>query len=734
MTALARWCFGHRLTVVASWVGLLAVLGVLTGAVGSDYKDAFKLPNTDSSRATALLQKALPEASGDSDQIVVHVDAGSVRDSDVKATISTMLDEVSNLTSVASVTSPYTQQGASQISEDGSTAYATVLFDAQAEELATEDVQKVLDTAQSVADDGLQVELGGQAIQRLSMGATSYTELVGVTAAAIILFVAFGSLLGMLTPILIAIAGLGAGLLTSGLLSHLTTLGDIAPTIAALIGLGVGIDYALFIVTRYRTGLQAGLQPREATVRALDTSGRAVLFAGATVIVALLGLLVLGVSFLAGMAIGASVTVLFTVLAAVTLLPAVLGFFKFRLLSKKQRRALAEDGPQRSAMSRGWTRWAAWVAGHKGRASVVALLIIAVLSIPTLSLRLGSSDAGNHPADTTTRKAYDLLASAFGAGFNGPLTIAADLPGANDEQALNRLVSELRNTPGVAAVSSTPIEAGAKTAVLTVNATTSPQSEETPKLIDTIREEVIPQAEAGSTMQAYVGGSTATFKDFAAVLEDKLLLFLGVIMLLGCLLLMIAFRSIVVALTAAAMNVLATAASFGVVVAVFQWGWGSELIGAGAAGPVEAFLPVIMLSILFGLSMDYQVFLVSRMREEWEHTRDNRRSVTVGQASTGRVITAAALIMICVFSSFMFGGERVIAEFGLGLAVAVLIDAFVLRTVLVPALMHVFGNWNWWLPGWLDRILPRVAVEGDSSVVAARRGAGEVRLPAEQAT
>ncbi len=716
MSALARWCFQHRLTVVGLWVVLLLALGGASAAAGTSYSEEFSLPGMESTKALELLQKELPASSGDSDQIVVHVDNGSVKDAAVQTKVTAMLETVGKLPSVASVTSMYSEVGATQISADGRTAYATVNFDKQANELPVVDVQKVIDTAQAARGDGLQVELGGQAIQEVTQAPPGSSELIGLAAAAVILFLAFGSLLGMLLPLIVAVAGLGGGLLAIGLLSHPISLSSIAPTLAALIGLGVGIDYALFIVTRYRTGLQAGLQPEEAAVRAVDTSGRAVLFAGGTVVIALLGLLVLGLNFLDGMGIGAAVTVVFTVMSALTLLPAMLGFLGNKLITKKQRQSLITDGPRVAGASGFWARWSDFVGKHKAILSIAVVIVIAVMSIPTLSIRLGSSDAGNNKADTTTRKAYDLLADGFGPGSNGPLQLVAEVTNEADAQAFSNLLTTLKTTKGVAAVQQLPAKPGATVSIAMVVPTTSPQAAETDELIDRMREDVVPAAEQGTSLQVYVGGSTAIFKDFAKVLTDKLPLFLGVIIVLGFVLLMVAFRSILVPLTAAVMNVVAAAASFGVIVAIFQWGWGLEQLNLGGAGPVEAFVPVIMLAILFGLSMDYQVFLVSRMHEEWVHTGDNERAVRIGQAETGRVITAAALIMMFVFGAFMLDGERVIAEFGIGLAVAVAIDAFLLRTVLVPALMHLFGPANWWLPAWLDRIMPHLSVEGSAAV------------------
>ncbi|MEU9279305.1 MMPL family transporter [Streptomyces sp. NPDC048342] len=724
MSALARWCFRHRLLVVGLWAALLVALAVPYATLGTSYSDAFSLPGLESSKAQARLQASEPRQAGDTDQIVVHVSDGSIQDAAVRRKVTSMLDRVAALPSVASVTSMYGPAGVPRISEDGRTAYATVTFDAQAERIPAADVTRVIDTARAARDADLRVELGGQAVSLAAEGKTQSTEAIGLAAAGIILFVAFGSLLGMLLPLLVAIAALGAGLIAIGLTSHVMTLGSDAPTVAALIGLGVGIDYALFIVTRYRTGLQTGLAPEQAAVRALDTSGRAVVFAGLTVVTALLGLLVLRVGPLSAMGISAATAVLFTVIAAVTLLPALLGLFGDRLLNRRQRRAVTTRAPgtghpplntQRHATARSRGGWAEQVERHRTLFALAALLVVTVLSLPALSLRLGTLDAGNDPKGTTTRTAYDLLAQGFGPGSNGPLVLVAHLSAPSDVSALDRLISAVRSAPGVASATAGPPAAKSGLSVIDVVPTGAPQDEATSALITHLRKDVVPAAERGSGLTVYVGGTTAASGDLADLLAGKLPMFLGVIVALGCLLLMVAFRSVLVPLTAAVMNLLASAASFGVVVAMFQWGWGSELLGLGKAGPVEAELPVIMLAILFGLSMDYQVFLVSRMHEEWEHTRDNRRAIRIGQAETGRLINAAALIMICVFTAFVFGGERVIAEYGVGLAAAVAIDAFVLRTVLVPSLMHLLGRANWWLPAWLERILPRVSIEGTPS-------------------
>ncbi|MDX3660009.1 MMPL family transporter [Streptomyces sp. ID05-26A] len=724
MSTLARWCFRHRLAVIGIWIALLIALAVPYMSHGSRYSDAFSLPGVESAKAHELLQSSLPQQAGDSDQIVVHMRNGSVRDAAVQQRIASMLEEVAKLPSVASVTSMYGVADAPQISKDGKTAYATVTFNAAADRVPAADVTRVIDTARAAGDANLQVELGGQAIRNLNQGTDETAELIGIAAAGIILFIAFGSLLSTIVPLLVAIVALSAGLITIGLTSHLITLGSIAPTVAALIGLGVGIDYALFIVSRHRAGLLAGLQPEQAAVRALNTSGRAVVFAGLTVVAALLGLLVLGIGPLTGMGISGATAVLFTVAAAVTLVPALLGVFGLRVLNRRERRQLASPHQRsdQSGVRRG--RWAERVERRRTLFTIGAVVIMAVLSLPTLSLRLGASDAGNDAKSSTTRAAYDLLAEGFGPGTNSPLALVAQRSSPDDGRAMNILVNAVQQTPGVASVAVGPTGTTSELSVISVVPDSAPQDEATSILVAHLRDDVIPAAVRGTGLTVHVGGQTAASADLADIVSGKLPLFLVVIVGLGFLLLMVAFRSILVPLTAAVMNLLAAAASFGVVVAVFQWGWGSELLGLGKAGPVEAELPLIMLAILFGLSMDYQVFLVSRIHEEWEHTRDNHRAIRIGQTETGRLINAAALIMICVFTAFIFGGQRVIAEYGLGLAAAVAIDAFVLRTVLVPALMHMLGPANWWLPGWLDRILPRLSIEGAPARKSALSPAG----------
>ena len=708
MPAIARWCFRHRFVVIAAWVLVLVGLGALSQAIKSDYNNSFSLPGTGSTTAQQLLAKAIPAQAGDSDTIVWQVSHGTVRDATVSTRINNVLKQIATMPEVAAVVSPYGPHGAAQISRDGRTAYATLDFAKQANNLARADITRVTDAAKAAREPGLNVQIGGQAIEQTEQTSLGASTTVGLLAAAVVLFIAFGSLLAMLLPIVTAIAGVGGGLMAITPLTHAINVVDFAPILGALIGLGVGIDYALFIVTRHRRGLQSGLTPEQAAVKAIDSSGRAVLFAGSTVCIALLGILVLGVSFLNGLAVASALTVVFTVLGAVTLLPALLGVFGMRVLSRRQRRRLTSGAPAPGAAGM-WARWASTVERRPAILAVAAAAVMLVLAIPVLSLRLGSSDQGNDRSSTTTRQAYDLLAGGFGPGFNGPLLLVAQTSSPADVAALRTLEAGL---PKVADVTSVrQIAATTGTEVIQVTPGTSPEAKATSDLISTLRNDTIPTAERGTTLRVYIGGVTATFADFATVVDAKLPWFILTIVGLSFLLLVVAFRSLLIPGTAAVMNLLAAAASFGVLTAFFQWGWGTDAFGLGKAGPVEAFLPVVTLAILFGLSMDYQVFLVSRMNEEWVHGRRNSDAVRTGQVETARVITAAATIMICVFLTFSFLGARDVAEFGIGLAAAVALDAFILRTVLVPAAMHLFGNANWWLPSSLDRRLPHLAIE-----------------------
>ncbi|MFV0127634.1 MMPL family transporter [Streptomyces sp. HMX112] len=727
MAALARWCVTHRLAAVLLWLLTLAGVSAAAGLAGSAYSSDYEVPGTESGRATALLHEGFRGQSGDSGTIVWHTEKGSVRTPGVERRMTAMLDQVEKLPGTAAVTEPYGsapgrvgedrngagehRAGEDRVSEDRRTGYATVTFEQEAGAVPADQLRAVVDTARAAAGDGVQVEVGGNAVALTEAPTSHFAEVAGVAVAAVVLFLAFGSLAASMLPIATALVGVGTAYAGIVLLGHVMTVADFAPMLGMLIGLGVGIDYALFIVTRHRKGLKRGLTVAEAAENAVATTGRAVVFAGATVCTALLGMLILRLGFLNGVAVAASLTVVLTVAASVTLLPALLSLIGERALSRRERRRLAEHGPRPEPQTGFAARWSALVERHPRLLGAVAAAVMLVLALPASGLRLGTSDQGNHPATTTTRKAYDLLAEGFGPGVNGPLTLVAELDGADDRLALSGLPALLDATKGVESVGPLTYNGSGDTAVLTVVPDSAPQSADTSALVDRLREHVLPRAEQGTSLEVHVGGVTAGYDDFAQVIVGKLPLFVGVVIVLGCLLLLLAFRSIGIPLKAAVMNVAAVASAFGVVVAIFQWGWGSELLGLGRAGPIEPFLPVIMVSVLFGLSMDYQVFLVSRMYEEWLETRDNRRAVRVGLAETSRVINSAAIIMIAVFLAFVLSGDRVIAMFGIGLAAAVALDAFVLRTLLVPALMHMLGGANWWLPRWLDRLLPRISVE-----------------------
>jgi len=702
MRALARWSFNHRKTVVAAWLVALIALTAIHTAAGSAYRDSFRLHGTDSFDALNLLRDSAPKAAGDTDRIVVAVKQGKLTDPENEARIRQMLGNVKNQPHVASV-------GKLTVSKNGQIGFVTFNFDVQANKLTIPQIKQVIKTAQAAKTDNLQVELGGQAIQEANPQGTGGTA-PGFLAAAIVLFLVFGSLLSMLLPLLTAGFALGIGIAAIGLLSHVLATPQFSSELSLLIGLGVGVDYALFIVTRHRQGLLRGNKIEEAAVDAVDTAGRAVLFAGITVCIALLGMFALGVSFLYGVAIAASLVVAFTVVAALTLLPAMLGFFGLKVLRRKERKAVAGSAFTETDESPGWGRWARRLERHPALLAAGAAALMIVLAIPFLSLRLGSSDQGSDPSSTTTRKAYDLLAKGFGPGFNGPLQLVAKTPTAQDESDFAGIAQTAAKTPGVVA-STPPQNVGGGVSTAEIVPSGSPQDKSTTRLLRNLRHSVIPRASADTDIRVLVGGQTAIFEDFSRVLSSKLPLFIGVVVALSFLLLTVVFRSLVIPLMAAAMNLLSVAAGFGVVVAVFQWGWGADLIGVDKTGPIEAFVPVLTFAILFGLSMDYEVFLVSRMYEEWHKRRDNEEAVVHGLAATGRTITAAAAIMVLVFAAFVLGGFRVIKLFGIALAAAILLDALIVRSVLIPGLMLLAGNANWAFPRALDRRIPHLNVE-----------------------
>jgi RND superfamily putative drug exporter len=709
MLALARLCSDHRRLVVVTWVVVLFGVMAAWQSEGSNYSSNFSLGNTDSQRALDLLKARFPSQAGDTDQIVFHADGG-VMSPAVRGRMAAMLRQVAGLPHVATVVSPYAPTSAGQVSRDGKTAFALVQFNERANVLTNDVVKRVVTTAQAARAPGLQVELGGQAIQQTEAAPPGSLTGIGVLAAVIVLLISFGSFLAMGLPVVTALFGLGTGASLIGLSTHVLDMADFSLELAAMIGLGVGIDYALFIVTRYREIYSTnGGDVREAVLLAMDTAGRAVLFAGTTVMIALLGMFALGVSFLYGLSIAAVLAVLLVMIASITLLPALLTFFGARL-GKRGRLVTslaARRRRRRPNIPSFWVRWIGVIQRHPKTAAVASTAFMLVLAAPVLWLRLGNSDAGNDPKSFTSRQAYDLLAKGFGPGVNGPLTVVAQLPRQGGQAALRVMRSELAKSPDVVAVAPPRLNPAGDTAIVNVYPGSSPQSEATVKLVKHLRNDVLPGLERRTHTTTYVGGATAIFIDFAGVLSNKLWLFILVVVALSALLLAVVFRSLVIPLQAAAMNLLSIGAALGVIVAVFQFGWFPGV----STGPIEAFLPVLMFAIVFGLSMDYEVFLVSRIHEEWGRQHDASAAVRDGLITTGRVITAAAAVMVVVFASFIAGGTRVIALFGLGLAGAVFLDALVIRCILLPAVLELLGERTWRFPTWLDRRLPRLAIE-----------------------
>jgi RND superfamily putative drug exporter len=708
MRRFATWTTGHRKTVILGWIVALIAVGTIAGSAGSEFSEEFNLPSSDSVEALHLLEHRFPQQAGESATIVFKA-PGGVSSEPVQRKMESVFAEVAKFPHVSEVKSPYAE-GSGAISPDGKIAYATVQFDVTNDKVDKAKTREIIATAQAASDSSLQVELGGQLIQEATQeegGDSSF--MIGLAAAVIVLLLTFGSAVAMGLPILTALfaLGVGIGLVTLG--THVFDMANFAPVLAAMIGLGVGIDYALFILTRFRNGLDEGLEPQAAAIAAVDTAGRAVLFAGITVIISLMGMLLLGISFLVGVAIAAALAVLFTMIAALTLLPALLTIVGRRV----DRLRIPGLGDRSNSVAED-SRWFRWSREIQRRPVLSALLsggLLLLLCVPTLSLRLGSNDAGTDAAGTTTREAYDLLAEGFGPGFNGPFQIVAALPHKGDDAALVQLSKQLEGEEGVADTTPVALNPAKNTGVFQVYPTTSPQSVDTTTLLNHIRDDLIPPIEQQTGAAIHVGGITAIFEDFGNAISEKLPLFIGVVVLLSALLLMIVFRSVLVPLKAMVMNLLSIGAAFGLIVAVFQWGWGASIIGVDGTGPIVSFFPVFLFAIVFGLSMDYEVFLMSRIHEEWESKGDATLAVTRGLALTGRVITAAAAIMIVVFASFMLGEERIIKLFGLGLASAVFIDAVIIRSVLVPAIMQLFGKNAWWIPAWLDRILPHLHVE-----------------------
>src|SRR5438270_1771796 len=714
MLRLTRWTIAHRRIVAIGWVAVAVGVLAISSSVGTRTANNFSLPNTGSQHATDLLASRFPAQAGDADQIVFHARSGKLSDPAIQSTVSATIARVSKLPHVTAVVSPYAN-GSKAISPTGTIGFATVTFDKRANQLPKAAIQRVITNAEAARSPALQVELGGQAIEQAQQTGIGFATLVGIAAAIVILLISFGSFVAMGLPMLTAALGLAAGIGLIGLTSQIIDMADFASQLALMIGLGVGIDYALFIVTRYRENYRANGGDVDAAVEgAMNTSGRAVLFAGATVVIALLGMFALGVNLLNGVAIAAAVGVVLVLAASLTLLPALL-----RLAGRRIGEAGRGRTDRASDRPGFWARWVALIQRRPALSAVAATAVMLALAAPALGLRLGARDAGNDPAGQTTRKAYDLLAQGFGKGFNGPLQVAVKLPKANAPAALAHLNAGLRATLDVASVAAPRLHAAGDTASIQVFPTSSPQSAQTTTLVTHLRTSVLPPLERATGTTVYVGGATASQADFAHVLSSKLPLFIGIVIALSALLLLVVFRSLMIPLQAAVMNLLSIGAALGVVQAIFERGWLSNLSGL-QPGPIEAFVPVLAFAIVFGLSMDYEVFLISRVHEEWQHRGDASAAVREGLAHTGRVITAAALVMVAVFGAFALSGERVLEMFGVMLATAVFLDAFVIRMVLLPAVLELLGRRTWAFPRGLDRRLPRVAIEPQADPRRAR--------------
>ena len=728
---VSAWCIAHRGRVFLAWVALAIITTAVAGAAGRNYATNFSLPGTESQRALDLLKREFPTQSGDADTVVFHATHGTVDSPQVRSAITKLLGQVSHDPHVIVVNSPYGSRGAVQISRDGRTAFATINYDKPANLIPNNAGKPVLTQVNAVHVPGLTVAAGGQVIANAQGFSVGPATEIGVIAALVILLITFGSLLAAGMPLVTAGLGLITAVALIGLGTHVTSMANTAPQLALMIGLGVGIDYALFIVTRFRENYLALGDVERSVIEAMDTSGRAILLAATTVMIALLGMFATGVSFLYGLAIASVLAVLLTLLASLTVLPAMLSKFGHRIVRAGTRRRLfggrqaAPAGAgRRDAVINDRSRWRQWsliVQSRPWPLAIISLALMIALLLPVFGLRLNPSDAGNDPANTSTRHAYDMLAKGFGSGFYGPLLIVAELPSRGQAAvALPAMRAAVSATPGVVAVTAPRIAASGKLAVIQAYPSSAPQAAATTTLVNRLRHQVLPPVEKRTAVPVLVGGFTAGAIDFAHVLASKLPLFIGTVIILSALLLFVIFRSLVIPVQAALMNLLSIGGALGVTVAVFQNGWFASLIGV-EKGPIEPWIPVLMFAVVFGLSMDYEVFLVSRVREDWVRHRNASAAVGDGIAFTGRVISAAAAIMVCVFLSFMVGDLRVIKEFGFGLAAAVLLDAIVVRCVLLPAVLELLGTATWQLPRWIDDRLPHINIEG--SVARAQHGA-----------
>ncbi|HSP02123.1 MAG TPA: MMPL family transporter [Acidimicrobiales bacterium] len=755
---LARWCYAHRRPVVVVWIAAVVLTGVAVAIVGSDFTGNPEAPESESRDGFEVLEEHFDGlGAGPAGSIVFQADQG-VTDPEVQAAMEELFAETDEIPFVE-VTSPYAPEAFGQIAEQGElagrVAFARVEVGeevgfSQSGEIGVE----ISDRAEEIESeiDGVRIEVGGEVLAGFE---PPEAELIGLAFAVLVLIVSFGSVLAMGLPIAVALAGVGLGIMLTNLISNVTPMPDFALQLGAMIGLGVGIDYALFIVTRFREYLHRDHDPEVATMAAIDTAGRAVVFAGITVVVSLLGLLLIGLEFVAGMGLAAAITVAVTMVASTTLLPALLGFAQLKVEMTRWRGLVAaacvsvallgaglgipmlllgvplaivvlvvgtflpllrREVPRRTpkpVRETGWYRWSHLIQRRPWPFAIGGTLLLLVLALPLLGIRLGFSDEGNYPEETTTRQAYDLLSDGFGPGFNGPFVVVAEVDGPEGFATFQQVVEAVSSDPGVASVTpALPNDFEQPVAALArVVPTSAPQDEATEDLINRLRGEVIPSVVGDGGPDVHVTGFVAVSVDFSDYLAGRSFLFFGVVLAMSFVLLMAVFRSLLVPLKAVILNMLSIAGAYGIVVAIFQWGWLGDLTGVEPA-PIEPFIPMMMFAIVFGLSMDYEVFLLSRIKEEYERTGDARNSVADGLAATARVISAAAAIMVVVFGSFLLEDSRIIKVFGLGLGMAVLLDATLVRMLLVPATMELLGERNWWLPRWIDRLLPALHVEG----------------------
>ena len=765
----------HKYLVAGAWVFLAIALTVFASSIGEKTSNNLTLPGTESTEATDLLDEYLPHQANGTNPVALRAPSGKLTDSANSRVVRETVHSLERTDEVRSTVSPLSDSGKDALSDDETIGYISVTLTDSPSSLTLDEANEVIDATSPATDAEFEVGVGGYLGEEVSKPSTRSSEVVGLTAAVIILLFAFGTVVAMGLPITTAIFGLASGLAIIGILGHLIEVPSVAETLATMIGLGVGIDYSLFIISRHRAQMRDGMTVEESIASSVHTSGAAVAFAGSTVIVALGSLALAGIPIVTALGISAAAVVFVAVLAALTLLPALLAILGEHINSLPIH--FGRGGSHDRKPTR-WLRWSRWVAKRPWLAMGASLAILAVLTAPILDMHLGQEDNGQLPESTTLRRSYDLLSEGFSPGTNGPFLIAVSFanPAHNDQKSLDKLKQQqqaaeqqeqqaveegeeegltqqeaeqqasasdpsakqqektqqqeeflkstasdpdlvklenkIKQTPGVESVTPAKVDKTGSAAVFTATARTAPSGEETQDLVETLRDDTVPKATRGTDLTAYVGGTTAGFIDLSDRIGEKLPSVILIVVALSFVLLMLAFRSLLVPLKAAAMNLLSIGAAYGVVTAVFEKGWGDSLIGLDHTAPIVSFVPLLMFAILFGLSMDYEVFLLTQVKEHYVKTKDNYHSVIDGLAATGPIITSAALIMVCVFSSFILNGDPVVKQFGVGLAVAIAVDATIVRCMLVPAIMVLMRNGNWYLPAWLDKILPRISIGG----------------------